>query len=95
MSPSRLIESGSFHELALTKMTRVLGEPRAQRLMTQILGALAIELRDADALLQFASELSKLGAFEGAVGAMLSVQAVMHGASGEPPPGSSGRSGTR
>lgn len=75
--------AGKFHELALTKMTRILGEKRAQRLISQITRSLGVELRDADALLQFAGELSKLGGFEGAVGAMLSVQAVMHGAGGE------------
>ncbi len=83
--------AGKFHELALTKMTRILGEQRARRLMNQILASLGVELRDADELLQFASELSKLGGFEGAVGAMLSVQAVMHGAAGEVPPAPAGR----
>ncbi len=72
-----------FHELALTKMTRILGERRANRLMGQILASLNIELRGPDELLRFAAELSKLGGFEGAVGAMLSVQAVMNGASAE------------
>lgn len=71
-----------FRELALTKMTRILGEKRARRLVTEILASLGIELRDADELLRFSNELSKLGGFEGAVGAMLSVQAVMHGATG-------------
>ncbi len=75
--------AGKFHELALTKMTRILGERRAHRLMSQIMASLGIEVRDADELLQFAGELSKLGGFEGAVGAMLSVQAIMHGAAAE------------
>ncbi len=75
-----------FRDLALTKMTRILGEKRAHVLMDQLLSTLGVELRDADELLQFAIELSKLGGFEGAVGAMLSVQAVMHGAVGETPP---------
>ena len=80
MASSAPIVDGKFYDLALTKMTRVLGEQRAQHLMKQILTALGVTLRDADELLQFAAELSKLGGFEGAVGAMLSVQAVMHGA---------------
>ncbi len=75
-----------FRELALTKMTRILGEKRARVIMGQLLSSLGVELRDADELLQFASELSKLGGFEGAVGAMLSVQAVMHGAVGDAHP---------
>ncbi len=74
-----------FHQLALTKMTRILGEQRARVLMDQVLTTLGVELANADELLQFANELSKLGGFEGAVGAMLSVQAVMHGAVGDPP----------
>lgn len=81
MPTSVSIAADKFHELALTKMTRILGEQRAHRLMEQILESLGIELQGPDELLRFAAELSKLGGFEGAVGAMLSVQAVMHGAS--------------
>lgn len=95
MSPPLHMESGSFHDLALTKMTRILGEHRARRIMTQIMESIGVELRDADELFRFASELSKLGGFEGAVGAMLSVQAVMHGAAGEALPGQSSRGGAR
>ncbi len=69
-----------LHDLALGKMTRILGHERAHRLMSGILASLGIELRDADELLRFSKELSKLGGFEGAVGAMLSVRAVMSGA---------------
>ncbi len=72
--------TGELHELALEKMTRILGRERAHRLMSTILASLEIELRTADELLRFAQELSKLGGFEGAVGAMLSVRAVMRGA---------------
>ncbi len=71
---------GELHELALGKMTRILGPERAHRLMSNILASLEIELRTADELLRFSEELSKLGGFEGAVGAMLSVRAVMSGA---------------
>ena len=83
MSASDPIASSKFHELALTKMTRILGEQRAHRLMTQISSSLGLELHDAEELLRFARELSTRGGFEGAVGAMLCVQAVMHGAVGE------------
>ncbi len=75
-------EDRFFHELALTKMVRILGEQRARRLLDEILACLGVQLRDADALLRFATELSTRGGFEGAVGAMLSVQAIMHGADG-------------
>lgn len=61
-------------------MSRVLGEERARRLASQILQRLAMDLHTADDLYAFAAELQKLGGFEGAVGAMLSVRALMHGA---------------
>jgi hypothetical protein len=80
-NPSETSTSRSeLHELALTKMSRVLGEERARRLASQILAHLCIELRTPDDLHAFAAELQKLGGFEGAVGAMLSVRAVMNGA---------------
>lgn len=75
-----------FRDLALTKMTRILGEKRAHAIMDRLLQTLGVEFRDAEELFQFAGELSKLGGFEGAVGAMLSVQAVMHGAAGDTQP---------
>lgn len=75
---------GEFHALALTKMTRVLGAERAQSLMTEIVSTLGIRLETADDLLTFANELARLGGFEGAVGAMLSVRALMSGASAKP-----------
>lgn len=77
------IAADRFRELARAKMTRVLGEKRAQHLMSQIMASLGVDLCDADELLRFADALSKFGGFEGAVGAMLSVQAVMHGAAGD------------
>ncbi len=70
-----------FYQLALTKMTRVLGAERARRLIGEVLADLGIELSTADDLALFAAALTKLGGFEGAVGAMLSVSAVMKGAS--------------
>ena len=86
MPQSASIAADKFHQLALTKMTRVLGAQRGHRLMQQILESLRIELQGPDELLRFAAELSKLGGFEGALGAMLSVQAVMNGASSAPDP---------
>ena len=82
-SPAR----SELHELALSKMSRVLGEQRAYRLASEILERLGIHLDTADDLHAFATELSKLGGFEGAVGAMLSVRALMNGAAikSEPP----------
>lgn len=72
----------TFHELALGKMTAVLGAERARRLMEDTLSTMNIRLRSADDLFAFATHLSRVGGFEGAVGAMLCVRAVMSGASG-------------
>lgn len=74
------LAQSKLHELALTKMVRILGEQRARQLMGEILASLNIVIEDADDMLQFAAELSRRPGFEGAVGAMLSVQAIMHGA---------------
>lgn len=55
---TQLSNAGSeLCELALSKMSRILGEERARRLTSQILQRLAIELRTADDLLAFAREL--------------------------------------
>lgn len=73
-----------FDRLAREKMTRVLGESRAAQLYAEILAEIGRDsLESADDLLAFARALSGRGAFEGAVGAMLSVQAVMKGAKGD------------
>ena len=72
----------AFHELALGKMTAVLGAERARRLLHDILSRMNIQLQSADDLFAFATHLSSVGGFEGAVGAMLCVRAVMSGASG-------------
>lgn len=73
-----------YSRLALEKMSRVLGESRARQLYEEILVEIELEnLSSADDLLAFARALSGRGAFEGAVGAMLSVQAVMKGAKSE------------
>jgi hypothetical protein len=60
-------------------MTAVLGRQRAQQLIAQLTGELGIELETAHDLARFAAALSRLGGFEGAVGAMLGVQAAMRG----------------
>ena len=70
---------GEFHRLALEKMSAVLGESRAEILMAQILDSTGITLASADDLFVFSAELAKHGGFEGAVGGLLNVQAVMRG----------------
>lgn len=71
---------GELHRLAYDKMSAVLGPDRARTLMQQLLRRMGLELKSAQDLLKFADELSALGGFEGAVGAMLGVTAVMRGA---------------
>lgn len=78
---SKAAESEIF-QLALRKMSSVLGDERARQIMERILTDQNATLVTADDLFRFASHLSKMGGFEGAVGAMLSVTAVLRGASG-------------
>jgi hypothetical protein len=68
------------HRLALEKMSTVLGAERAHVLLKTLLRDPLIELQTADDLLRFSEALSRCGGFEGAVGAMLGVAAVMRGA---------------
>lgn len=73
-----------YAELALDTLTRVLGVERARRIYADTLNSAALgELRTADDLYTFAQQLSTRGGFEAAVGGLLSVAAVLRGASGE------------
>jgi hypothetical protein len=73
--------SDDIQQLALQKMSAVLGADRARQLQQRILDDLRLELRSPQDLLRFSEALSRLGGFEGAVGAMLGVTAIMRGAS--------------
>ncbi len=73
---------GELPELALSKMSNVLGDERAKELYQRIMSESGLALRSADELFAFGRELAKLGGFEAAVGAMLQVSAVMRGARG-------------
>lgn len=70
---------GELYALALDKMTSVLGRSRAATLMEKILDSTGITLAEPDDLFLFSAELAKYGGFEGAVGGLLNVQAVMRG----------------
>ena len=72
----------ALRDVALQKMVAVLGRERAERLLAQILAEHDLVLHTADDLYTFAMRLQAFGGFEGAVGAMLGVTAVMRGASG-------------
>ena len=80
MMPDLAPDTGELRQLALDKMSAVLGPDRARRLMQQILDRLEFELRTPHDLMRFAEEMTALGGFEGAVGAMLGVVAVVRGA---------------
>lgn len=70
-----------LHELAMHKAAAVLGPDRARRLIDRLLRELEIGLESPMDLLVLSEAMTKLGGFEGAVGAMLGVVAVMRGAS--------------
>lgn len=80
MTPADPGAPSEMHRLALTKMSAVLGPERARQLLRGILDGLGGELRTPQDLFVFSEQLTRLGGFEGAVGAMLGVLAVMRGA---------------
>jgi hypothetical protein len=72
----------SLAQLALDKLTRVLGAAQAQRVYAQTLAAIQLsDIRTPDELYTFGDQLSKGGGFEAAVGRLLTVAAVIRGAS--------------
>lgn len=71
--------------LALGKLTRVLGEDGARRAFDAALEEARLTRIDtADDLYAFAETLTAMGGMEGAVGGLLSVAAVLRGASTRP-----------
>lgn len=72
--------SQDFGQLAYEKLAAVVGPDKARVIQTQILNELGIELKTAQDLHHFSQSLTRLGGFEGAVGAMLGVTAIMRGA---------------
>jgi hypothetical protein len=69
-------------ELALGKLTRVLGESGGQRVFDETLADVGLtKIGSANDLYVFAGALTRRSGFEGAVGGLLSVAAVMRGAS--------------
>lgn len=83
-------EELEIRRLAVEKMSAVLGSERAQQLLQQLTTDLGVELRTPQELYAFSQRLSQLGGFEGAVGAMLGVAAVIRGATAPRRPGTRG-----
>jgi hypothetical protein len=79
------------HRLALEKVGRILGPARASNLLTSFLSSWPPRdrLQSPEDLYAFGRSLSEMQGMEQAVGALLTVQAVILGAPGEP-----GNSGT-
>jgi hypothetical protein len=68
--------------LALEKLTRVLGAETAQRVYAQTLVAARLtDIQTPDELYVFGEQLSTQGGFEAALGRLLTVAAVIRGAS--------------
>lgn len=75
--------ASELQALALSKLTRVLGEVAGRRVFDEILATTGTKrLETAQDLYAFAEALAKRGGFEGALGGMLAVAAVMRGAAG-------------
>ncbi|RKG75246.1 hypothetical protein [Corallococcus terminator] len=80
-----------WHGVAVAKLNSVLGPARGPVVLEEALRATGlVHINSADELHRFAQVLITTGGFAGAVGGLLSVHAVMHGASGDTParPGS-------
>lgn len=72
-----------WHAVATAKLTHVLGEERGRQLLASTLATTGLTaLTSADELHRFAQALVEAGGFAGAVGGLLSLHAVMHGARG-------------
>lgn len=70
-----------FAQLAMEKLVRVLGESVAKRVYADTLREASLrEIQTADDLYRFGDRLSMKGGFAAAVGALLTVAAVVRGA---------------
>lgn len=70
------MDAPSVHDVALGRLTRVLGVERGNRLARQILDELGLsELRTPEDLMRFGTALEVLGGYEAAIGAMLRLHA--------------------
>ncbi len=72
--------AGTYREVARAKLAGILGERRAEELLSTLVDSRDRRLDTPDDLVRFADEVAALGGMEGAVGAMLGLHAVMNGA---------------
>lgn len=78
-------DAAHWDRVALAKLSAVLGEARAAEVFASVLRELSLTtLGSADDLYAFAQHVSKKEGFVGALGALLSVHAVIHGATAQP-----------
>jgi hypothetical protein len=83
--PSEGAPGTALRDLALEKLTRVLGAERGRRVYDDVLAESGLaEVGTADELYAFSEFLSRRGGFEAAVGGLLGVAAVLRGASARP-----------
>jgi hypothetical protein len=76
-------EDTTLEQLALDKLTRVLGAPEGRRLFHKTLAKSGLTaIRTADDLYLFGDQLSRESGFASAVGRLLTVAAVLRGSSG-------------
>lgn len=80
MTATDSIPECELYELALKKVSAVLGPGRARRLIDTLRSQLGIELSTPQELYLLSEAMLGLGGFEAAVGAMLGVIAIMRGA---------------
>ena len=70
-----------WNDVALAKLSNVLGSAQGEEVYVETLRALVLDsLGSADDLFRFAQLVKERHGFAGAVGALLSVHAVIHGA---------------
>lgn len=74
-----------WNDVALAKLSNVLGSAQAEEVYVETLRALVLDsLGSADDLFRFAQLVKQRAGFAGAVGALLGVHAVIHGARSKP-----------
>ncbi|MDB4932918.1 MAG: hypothetical protein JWM10_5402 [Myxococcaceae bacterium] len=84
-APSDRAAAPALRDLALAKLTRVLGAERGRRVYDEVLAEAGLAaVGSADDLYAFSACLSRRGGFEAAVGGLLGVAAVLRGASARP-----------